>query len=655
MNRDELNKSIKASLKCEDFLTKSKSGLKVCPLCGSGTGANGTGAVKVYPENTWYCHACKNEKLGGKAGDVIDLIEIENGCDYPEALRIGASMAGIPYPEDEPRQQAAGVTKKKPQPAKAAPPEPAEKVNLMDYYRQCAENLKSSPDAIAYLESRGISRPVYETFHIGYDPQADPAGKGHTAPRIIIPITESTYIGRRIDGEKDFAKMWNKGAEAGIGDAVKVLYKNDIVFITEGIFDCMSIVEAYQPAIATNSTSNIDKLLDKLREKPCQASFVICFDNDPNPDTAGKTRAAAEKLNNGLIELGYKSIVADICGEYKDPNEALVKDREGFRAMVSAARDRIEEVRNRDYLTDFLEKVQSEAYRPYQTDLPFFDDLLNGGIVPQSLLLLMASPAAGKTTLCQQLAEGMAAHGKPIEYLNLEMSREQMLSKAIAGRINKNGSLPYHLTALDIMQGYKWTDDLKKIIPEEIAAYRQQVFPYLQYNPTTGNDIDSIEQHLHNIGDRALSLGQKAPAVVLDYLHLVRAGKEKLETADLIKKIVVVLKEYAIKYDTFVIGIVAINRQSKDNITLESGRDSSNIEYTADYILSLDYTERADRDINDILADPERKMTMRVLKNRFGAAGRCRDLVFKPADGIFLAEENDTTPFKTDAPERRRR
>lgn len=651
--RDQLRQTIKTYLKCDDYLPKSKGSLKECPLCGSGTGANGTGAVKVYPENTWYCFACKNEKLGGKAGDVIDLIRITHECDYNEALRIGADMAGIPYPE---RQQAA-VQKKGRQPvarAKVQQEQSQQAADLTEYYSRCEQMLEKSSDALSYLADRGISQPVWKAHKIGFDPQADPAGKGHTAPRIIIPVSPYHYIGRRIDGGKDYAKLNNAGVSPDILDR-SLIWTSRIVFVVEGAFDCMSIIEAGQPAIATNSTSNIDKLLGLLEKKPCKAAFIICMDNDPDPQTAGKTKAAAERLHKGLSELGYKSMIADICGQYKDPNEALVKDRDGFKQMISAARDRMEEYMNRDYLTDFLDKIQTEAYKPYRTDLTFFDELLNGGVVPQSLLLLMAAPAAGKTTLCQMLAERMAAHRKPIEYLNLEMSREQMLAKAIAGRINSNPDLPYHLTAMDIMQGYKWTDELKQAIPAEIETYRQQIFPYLQYNPDTGNDIDSIREHLTRIGDRTKSLGEQAPAVILDYLHLVRAGKEKLETADLIKKIVVTLKEYAIKYDTFVIGIVAINRQSKDNITLESGRDSSNIEYTADYILSLDYKDKESdvEKMSEILNRPKRTMVLRVLKNRFGAAGRFVNLTFQPAEGIFSewldAESMNENPFESEA------
>lgn len=653
--REELKQAILNGIRCTDFLEKSKGGNYCCPFCDSGHKSNGTGAVKYYPEtNTISCFAdcAVNNGNIGKRYDVLDLIQKQYGCTFNEAMAIGAEILHIPYPEDDEKPyKAAGQVKRKPAAtikggAQASDDTKKSDPDFTEYYARCEEMLMQSPEALSYLAKRGISPAVYKAHHIGFDPKADPADSNHPTPRIIIPVSTRHYIGRRIDGIKEYAKMNNAGVSPDITNASLLNGNSDIIFIVEGIFDCMSIVEMQQAAIAINSTSNVGKLLEYLPNTKCKAAFIICLDNDPDPQTKGTTRKAAERLQAGLTALGYRSMMADICGKYKDPNDALVNDRDGFGRMISDAMNSMREYMKQDYLSDFLDKIRTDAYKPYPTDLPFIDNLLNGGIVPQSLLLLMASPAAGKTTLCQQMVEQMAEHQKPVEYLNLEMSREQMLAKAIAGRINKNPQYNYHLTATDVMQGYKWTEQMQELIPAEIERYRQQIFPYLKYNSATGNDIDSIAEHLHSIGEKAKRFGEPAPAIVLDYLHLVRAGKEKLETADLIKKIVVVLKDYAVQYNTFVIGIVAINRISKDNITLESGRDSSNIEYTGDYVLALDYAERNERDINDILQDQERRMTLRVLKNRFGSAGNHVDVIFRPADGMFI----DKTRFHS-APE----
>ena len=55
-------------------------------------------------------------------------------------------------------------------------------------------------------------------------------------------------------------------------------------------------------------------------------------------------------------------------------------------------------------------------------------------VAPSEVVSIVGPSGAGKTTLCQQIAEAMARNGKPVVYLNFEMSREQMIAKAISGR-----------------------------------------------------------------------------------------------------------------------------------------------------------------------------------------------------------------------------
>lgn len=298
-----------------------------------------------------------------------------------------------------------------------------------------------------------------------------------------------------------------------------------------------------------------------------------------------------------------------------------------------------------DDLETFLETITTEAYKPYKTGLSFFDDLLGGGVIRQSLLLLMAAPGTGKTTLAQQIAESMAANGKPVVYLNLEMSREQMLAKAISSRLaRKNG---VKATALDVLQGYRWTPEQQQAIPAELEAYRKEVYPYLRYNPAgISSDLKKISEYLRAVGEKAAAEGKEAPAIILDYLHLVTGGN--LDIQELIKQTVTMLKGYAIKYNTFAIGIVATNRDSnKDGrITMDSGRDSSNLEYTADYQLSLNYYALDQKKIStkDVEAIAElqqakwRQMIIRVLKGRLVMPGRSARIYFNAAGNTFYGE-----------------
>ena len=68
---------------------KKQKGI-ICPLCGSGSGKNGTGIVEVPGKpGQLKCFACDF------SGDVIDLYMQENGLDFNEAFAALANEAGI--------------------------------------------------------------------------------------------------------------------------------------------------------------------------------------------------------------------------------------------------------------------------------------------------------------------------------------------------------------------------------------------------------------------------------------------------------------------------------------------------------------------------------------------------------------------------------
>ena len=52
------------------------------------------------------------------------------------------------------------------------------------------------------------------------------------------------------------------------------------VFVTEGAFDALSIIEAGGNAIALNSVANDRLLLTALRERPTNHPLLLCLDND---------------------------------------------------------------------------------------------------------------------------------------------------------------------------------------------------------------------------------------------------------------------------------------------------------------------------------------------------------------------------------------
>lgn len=744
--RQALSSYIKANFDCRQLLKKAEHGGYICPFCGSGSKKNKSGAVKYYPgTNTCACFACPEAGQKGRSFDAIDLIRQEHGCDYNGALEIGAEALHVTLADFNSNQSRIDDGWKQHKAVQNDSKTPADAETTADYsayYKQCKQRL-NDPAALSYLQARGISQKTAIRCQLGFDPEADPASapgamanehRPHPAPRIIIPVTKSYYIGRRTDGADVYPKINSKGGGTGIFGHSLIQASEQPLFVTEGAFDALSILECNGNAVALNSTNNAGKFIELLAQVEDPPKLIICLDNDD----AGRT--AEDKLAEDLDALQVPFIRVDICCGEKDANAALVKDPAAFKSKVAEAielarqakpaedparaadiqpKDTFEDFEARaeeqnsglkkafeqwtrkepfterqiewlseewdfdsfknesdffrtygftienepdpeaqqapteapvtnpaDVMDKFLSKIQTEAYRPLKTGTEFFDRLLGGGPIRQTLILLLAPPGTGKSALCQQIGEGIAASGSPVVYLNYEMSTEQMLARGISGQITRK-TTDGKYTALDILRGYRWTPEDRKVILNEAEAYKNNILPNLRFMPSDlERDAESLQEYLNGILKTAEAAGQPAPVLIVDYLHLILAPTgRRIDPQELIKSVVMMLKEYALQGNTFVIAISATNRESNKSgsVNENSGRDSSGIEYTGDVVLTLNYykSDNAAKnggtppDISELQQDPWRQMVLRINKSRFTTSGKTEHVYYYARGSSF--------------------
>ena len=275
MNRDDATREIKSRYR--DYLSPAKKkNTYICPLCGNGTGETGDG-ICIDPNGNGAqlkCFAC------GFYGDIIDLYSNEHGCTFNEAFSALCGYFGVSVDSYKKRADFCPVEDKQETTVKP--------LDLTEYYKECQRRL-SDPDAVSYLQGRGISPNTAAAFGLGYDPESDPAESGYKTPRIIIPTNQSHYIGRSItpNTPPKYAKLNNKGGKPSMFN-VNALYeeKASCVFIVEGVFDALSIIEVGGSAVAINSTSNVNALLDCLTRNRTNATLILCLDNDGKQGTA---------------------------------------------------------------------------------------------------------------------------------------------------------------------------------------------------------------------------------------------------------------------------------------------------------------------------------------------------------------------------------
>lgn len=376
----------------------------------------------------------------------------------------------------------------------------------------------------------------------------------------------------------------------------------------------------------------------------------ILFDNDE----AGKKLAEieAQKLS-GIAHVYTLNLPEEwpACPEKGDISDAVkALGEEQTKAILLSMTEKAKEqkpeapAQTEDSFMRFFKDVQTEKYKPVETGMAELDELLGGGILKQSLVILLAAPSAGKTTIAQQLLETMAENGHDVAFLNLEMSREQLYARSISRIMRKH---EHNMSASGVLKGYSWTSEQKKNVMEAAVYYAKNIHRHMTYNPEgMSTDIESIRETLFSAGERARASDPEAsgPIVCLDYLHLVSSA-QKMDGTEIIKQTVATLKEYAVKYNTIVFLISASNRTSNASgkQTMESGRDTSAVEYSADYLLGLTYKALDEWNgkaqekpkLEQLQQQTPRKMVLKLMKNRLDGSGKRIYLNFDAAHSEF--------------------
>ena len=635
MNRTDAVQTIKGSWR-ELYPADGKGKGIICPCCGSGSGPNGTGISEKKGSRTHFLKCWNGGCDFSEGGSVIDLYMREHGLnpqtDFIRAVDELAARLGltIDATETEARPayswdgfktgttQPAGSPSLTGQTSAAAEPsggdpgatsasetveqaaDPTEKPPraFYGYFIAARERLLESPEARAYLAGRGISMETAVKYALGYDPAwVSPtvmeklAAEGKNwrpagTPRIIIPSGPSHYVARDIrpadeipEGQAGYVKM-NEGSPEIFGLLLARRSEAENIFITEGAFDALSIIEAGQVAIAINSTSNADKLIKTLEAEPISATFIICLDNDP----AGRKTTA--KLQDGLRRLNISCIEANVSGPYKDPNEHLTADRAGFEAAITkaiaatAARPDSVSLYIDNALVDDITRRQQMGQK--KTGLTNLDEATGGGLRP-GLYLIGGATSLGKTTFCSQLADGIASAGHDVIYISLEQSRLEMVSKSIARETAKI-DMGRAITGGKIMDGYR-----ADIVEQAARNYKNAVGNRLSIieggmNCDTLFITDYVRNYYRRTGER--------PVVIVDYLQIMTPGElpngRRQDTRETVEECIRQLVNLKRELDLTILAIVSLNRTNYlQPFSFESIKETGLAEYSADAVWGL--------------------------------------------------------------------
>lgn len=654
MDRQTATEAVKERLTeyVESITDHSRKGNKkayVCPLCGSGTGRNATGAFTITPDgNSWKCFACD------KGGDTLDLIGYVEGIDdYNSKLTRAGELFNmtIDAPAREYQNQDKTAQNTDTHNSIHAPTNG----NYLAFYKQANDNIQ----ATNYPEKRGLSKAILDRFKIGYvenwkHPNAPENVTG--SPRLIIPVTQTSYLARDTrdnipDYQKQYAKTKVGGSDIFNGRA----FIDDLdkpIFIVEGEIDALSIMEVGGVAVALGSTSNAKKLAGMVRDKQLERPLILTLDNDSR---GRKTQAELE----GLLQAQKTPYTIAVLteGAVKDPNEMLVKNKEAFTARVEDAiknarddKEKYLETSTDNYIQDFLNGIADSVNTPsISTGFPILDKYLDGGFY-EGLYIVGAISSLGKTTLVTQIADQVASRGHDVLIFSLEMARAEIMAKSISrhtvmevlqtGGEMKNAKTVRGITAGNRYEKYSNTErELIKNAVQTYSGYAKHIYITEGVGDLGVNQIRAtVEKHTRYTGN--------TPLVIVDYLQILAPANERATDKQNTDKAVMELKRISRDFKTPVIGISSFNRDNYNNaVSMQAFKESGAIEYSSDILIGLQLkgAGQKDFDATEAKSKSPREIELVILKNRNGKTGDKVPFEFYPMFNYFV--ENDAPKY----------
>ena len=635
----------------EEYLKRSKVKNQYnCIFCGSGTGANSTGAFTVYRTN-YYCFSCHQH------GDIFDLAEKVENISKNSIIQYLADKyhVGIDFLTEKRKNSLSnqssssllvignnGVATKE---GSAAPDvESCDEDDLTSFFLEANKHLCETD------YHRGISIDTLNHFSIGFVSEWKHPKNHHSpaSPRLIIPTSSGSYLARDTRNEADIPENQKGYVKSKVGRVhifnEKALQSSDIVYVTEGELDALSIIDiaGYDSAVGLGSVSNVGfflSVLDKAKHKP---KFIIALDND----SAG-TKAKNE-LTDGFDERGIAYCVYNPCGGFKDPNEALMNDRETFGGAVLYGIEHIDALteqrilddnaeRRREYdgqfsaksfLRDFIDGIsESVNTEVIPTGFESLDGMLDGGLY-EGLYGIGAISSLGKTTFALQMADQIAAQGHEVLIFSLEMSKNELIAKSISRNtmqrtLKTRGNVQYAKTTRGILARGKYGSYCqaeRNLIKNSVSDYEKiagNIFIREGIGDVTAETIiNQVREHIES--------GHKPPVVIVDYLQILSPKNEKWTDKQNTDNAILTFKRLSRDYKIPVIVISSFNRENYSvKVSMQAFKESGAIEYSTDVLIGLQLRGVGSKnfDIDQAKSKNPREVEAVILKNRNGRTG----------------------------------
>lgn len=528
--------------------------------------------------------------------------------------------------------------------------------NLTEFFEKCHAAVEKTD----YWKKRGLSKATVDAYNLGY---------WEEKRRFVIPTGDFSYNARATwEADKKERYLKPKG-QFELFNLKAIPLAEQPVFVVEGEFDALSIIEAGGIAVALGSSSNL-RFIEFLKSNRPKYPLILALDNDE----AG--RAGKAKLSEELTKIQIDFVDADITFGFKDANEALVEDRETFVQSVLNAKNNVlnllEEKRQKEAeayyqtaavhgLSDFIADIEKRHNKDcVSTGFENLDELLDGGFYP-GLYIIGAISSLGKTTFALQVADNAAKKGQDVLVFSLEMGKQELIAKSISRLSfqkckNWGSDLDFATTTRNLMNGKSLNskervDFLNECI-KGYSDYAGRIFYHIGIGDIGVEKIKAvIARHIRITG--------RKPLVIIDYLQIIAPFDMRATDKQNTDKAVVELKRASRDYDVPIFAISSFNRENYTSpVNIASFKESGAIEYTSDVLMALqfkgmDYLKKDDdkyedeksrtariiqlrneQEKNAEIPGKAQELQLKILKNRNGRKGGV-DFEFHPMFNCF--------------------
>ena len=604
--------------------------------------------------NRCHCFSC------GVDYDIFDVVAIDTGLSGKELFNHVYNLYNISVDYDNSKSQTS--SKSIPQPESKTKidinkkSQNEDRENFTEFFEKCHAAVEKTD----YWKKRGLSKATVDAYNLGY---------WEEKRRFVIPTGNFSYNARATwEADKKERYLKPKG-QFELFNLKAIPLAEQPVFVVEGEFDALSIIEAGGIAVALGSSSNL-RFIEFLKSNRPKYPLILALDNDE----AG--RAGEAKLSEELTKIQVEFVDADITFGFKDANEALVEDRETFVQSVLNAKNNVlnllEEKRQKEAeayyqtaavhgLSDFIADIEKRHNKDcVSTGFENLDEILDGGFYP-GLYIIGAISSLGKTTFALQVADNAAKKGQDVLVFSLEMGKQELIAKSISRlsfqKCKSWGSdLDFATTTRNLMNGKSLNskervDFLNECI-KGYSDYAGRIFYHIGIGDIGVEKIKSvIARHIRITG--------RKPLVIIDYLQIIAPFDMRATDKQNTDKAVVELKRASRDYDVPIFAISSFNRENYTSpVNIASFKESGAIEYTSDVLMALqfkgmDYLKKEDgkyedeksrtariiqlrneQEKNAEIPGKAQELQLKILKNRNGRKGGV-DLEFHPMFNCF--------------------